>query len=201
MEQSLAGKVTELEIEYGKWARENILLHDNSIIAFVYSVKMGQKINEYDREEIINGVKIKFAATTQEEMYEAILEHTRNTLKDSHWFISVNVWWNFFRGRRKDPNPWLVPTGKLTIGVGVVGILVTDGRKLVKTYGHEAMKFIITEKQFIVKLKNKNAYNIVQSEDNNLRYQTIIEHHFTQLCRNIDLGIEKHYRDQLNEHS
>lgn len=195
MEKTIYEKVDELIIEYGKWAKNNLLLRDNSIIAFIYSEKMGVKFDNTNSDGIVNGVMIERFATTQKEMYEVISEYTKRNIKDAHWFIPVSLWWNFFQKRKDDPHPWLVPTGKLTVGVGVSGILISEGRKLVRTYSHAAKAFKISETHFTVKLENKKVYNIVQTDNNAFRYQTIVEHHFTQFCQQVLTGIELAYKE------
>lgn len=186
MEKSTAEKVLELEIEYGKWVSENLFLRDNSIIRFVYSEKMGVKIDNPDQDD---GFRV-----TQEEMYEAISYHTGRNPKDAHWFIPVSLWWNFFKNRQGD---WIVPCHKagLRIGQGIVGLRIRDGKQLNKMYGHEIVSVRVTKSHFIVALSNKKKYNIVTPANFSLLPQSMEEHFFSLFCWHVDEGMEKRFRE------
>lgn len=198
MENSIAEKVIALEIEYGKWARENLLRQDNSIIAFVYSVKMGRKIYEYDHSENMNGVQVDFRPTTQEEMYNCIRDWTHLNPKDAYWFIPVNMWWTVVSPRTKE-HPLLVPTDKLLVGHGAMGLVFTEGRKVCKSYGHDVKTLKLTKQTFTARLANKAVYDVHVQANNPFRPQSLREALFSIFCSNVEKGMELFYKGITGE--
>lgn len=186
MEKSTAEKVLELEIEYGKWARGNLILNDNSILAYIYGVKMGKiDVTVPTYQWTRDG-----AYLTQEDFFNEIREYTREHPEHADWFIAASLWWEFFKEKKDISGDWFIPLNGMEVGQGINGFIVNK-RRIVRAYGYPIKSVKINKDHFTIRLTNKSSFNVVPPEELKLVRGSWLDHRFTAFCKSVDKGVEE----------
>lgn len=178
-------KVDELIINYGKWAKRNRLLQDNSILAYLYSERLNCTLSP---------------AISHDEMYSAVRYYILATDRNYELYNAMITWEFFFRAHAHQTEPFVYLSKPLKIGEQVEGLFFSDGIHVVKTYGIPLKAYSVDFSGTIVILCNGQAYRVVTKEEDAEKYVDIS---FAKLCHWTLLGInaENNELGEVIEHS